>query len=48
MPAQDLTAAIAAQDAMRDADRQFVIFLSSIFMAVGITVASLVIAACHP
>ena len=43
MPAQDLTAAIAD----RDADRQFVIFLSSIFMAVGITVASLVIAACH-
>ncbi len=44
MPAPDPNQAIAAD---READRQFVIFLSSIFVAVGITVASLVIAACH-
>ncbi len=31
----------------READRQFAIFLGSIMVAVGITVASLVIAACH-
>jgi len=31
----------------READRQFAIFLGSILVAVGITVASLVIAACH-
>lgn len=31
----------------READRQFAIFLGSIFVAVGITVASLVIAACN-
>ncbi len=41
MPSQT---AIAAD---READREFVIFLSSVFMAVGITVASLVIAACN-
>jgi hypothetical protein len=42
MPAQpDLT---RAAEADREAYRQFVIFLGSIFVAIGITVASFVIA----